>query len=344
MFIREPLEVERDKFDAVATHPMQSWAWGEFRKATGVEVVRLALFDGPKLTKSFQITIHTVPKLNFKIGYFPKGSVPDEAQIYALKTASEQHKLIFIKNEPNFYAPNGTSSEQLQLARKFLEANLHKSGRPMFTPYSFVLDINKSEDELLKNMKDKTRYNIRVAQKHGVQIIEDNSESSFEEYLKLLKETTKRQEFYAHTADYHRKMWTAMREAGIAHLLKAVYQGQTLGIWILFIFNKVLYYPYGASSRENRQVMANNLLAWEAIKFGQKYGCKLFDMWGSLGPNPDQNDPWYGFHRFKEGYGGNLMEFVGSYDYITDPQKYQIYRLVDNWRWKFLKFRAKLPI
>jgi lipid II:glycine glycyltransferase (peptidoglycan interpeptide bridge formation enzyme) len=213
----------------------------------------------------------------------------------------------------------------------------------MFTRYSFVIDLNQSEDQLMANLKSKTRYNVRLAQTSGVTVTEDNSKEAFEDYIRLWKQTTRRQAFYAHDETYHRKMWTHMRRDQIAHLLKAVYQGETLAVWIVFVMSGVLYYPYGASSRKHKDVMANNLLAWEAIRFGKGLGCHRFDMWGSLGPNPDQKDPWYGFHRFKEGYGGQLMEFVGTYDYVADPQRYLVFTKIDNLRWKFLRLRSKLP-
>lgn len=344
MLIREPLDQERQKFDSVATHPLQSWAWGDFRKETGLDILRLALYDGQHITKSFQISIHQMPHLGWKLGYLPKSGPPDDAQLFALKTAADKFKLVFVKNEPDVCSPVTTPSKQTTQAREYLTSHQHQPGRPMFTPYSFIMDLTKSEDELLNLMKPKTRYNISLAQKKGVTVSVDNSSEAFEDYIKLWKQTTHRQAFYSHDEQYHRVMWQHLNQAGIAHLLTASYEGHTLAAWIVFIFNHTLYYPYGASSRDHRDVMANNLLAWEVIRFGKQNDCHAFDMWGSLGPNPDETDPWYGFHRFKEGYGGQLMEFVGSYDYIADPQRYQVFTALDNLRWKFLRFRASLPV
>ena len=197
-------------------------------------------------------------------------------------------------------------------------------------------------------MHSKTRYNIRVAQKRGVEIMEDNSDKAFKNYLKLMEETTKRQKYYAHDEGYHRLMWETLGMRQVtrntkqdntlrAHLLVARYKNVPLVTWIVFRFNGVLYYPYGASSSEYREVMASNLMMWEAIKFGKKMGCHTFDMWGSLGSNPDPKDPWYGFHRFKEGYGGELIEFVGSYDLVLNPFMYRLYNLAHRARWLYLR-------
>ena len=109
--------------------------------------------------------------------------------------------------------------------------------------------------------------------------------------------------------------------------------------WILFVFHDTLYYPYGASSDKFRNTMASNLIMWEAIKFGKKMGLKKIDMWGALGPNPDKNDPWYGFHRFKEGYGATLTEFAGSYDLVINPLLYQILKVGDKVRWMYLRLK-----
>ena len=134
-----------------------------------------------------------------------------------------------------------------------------------------------------------------------------------------------------------------MQPAKIAHLLAAKYQNQILATYIFFIFNNVLYYPYGASTREHQAVMPTYALFWEAMKFGKKMGCRMFDMWGSPGPNPDPKDPWYGFHRFKEGFGGKLVEFVGTYDLVLDRRLYSLFKIANSARWKFLRLRRFLP-
>ena len=89
--------------------------------------------------------------------------------------------------------------------------------------------------------------------------------------------------------------------------------------------------------------MASNLLMWEMIQFGKNSGCTLFDLWGSLGPEPDKSNPWYGFHRFKKGYGGDLVEFVGTYDLVLDDPLYSLFTIADKVRWKLLRLRTKLP-
>ena len=302
-------------------HPLQSTEWEEFRKKTGVKVI---------WSSGLQITIHKIPYTSWTIGYVPKGSLPTKEMIFELEKIGTEEKCIFIQLEPNVEKSQLPNCPITQLP------NLRLAAHPLFTKYTFILDLTKSEEELLRGMHPKTRYNIKVALKHGVEIIQDNSDEAFEEYLKLTRETTKRQGFYTHTEEYHRLMWKTLKNK-IAHLFLAKYKDQTLVAWILFVYKDTLYYPYGASSNEHREAMASNLMMWEVIKFGKKLVLKKFDMWGALSNNPDRNDSWYGFHRFKEGYAPKHIESVGSFDLVINPMLYQLYKILDKIRWLILR-------
>lgn len=298
------------------THPLQTPAWEEFRKEMGIITVR---------THGWLITFHRVPFTPFTIGYFPKGPKPTKEMVKILNILGKQHNAIYIQLEPNT-----TESISLPAAH-----------HPLFTKYTFVLDLTKSEDELLKSMHTKTRYNIKVAQKHGVVVKEDNN--AFHEYLRLTKETTNRQGFYAHNERYHKTMWRIMHKANIAHLFTASYKGKVLSAWIVFVWGNTIYYPYGASNREHREVMAPTLMLWEITKWAKKRGLKKFDLWGAMGPNPDTTDPWYGFHRFKQGFNPRLIEFAGSFDLVINRPLYFLYTVADTLRWRILHGIAAVP-
>lgn len=343
MLLRPLREEEHDLYNSVVTHPLQSWEWGEFRKKTGMKVERVGLFDNGQLQQAFQVTFHPIPVLNKTAGYLPKSYTPDEEQLAALKQLGNQHDALFIKMEPNIAVPAevGGNFAHRDLA-EFLLKHDAQPGRPLFTKYTFQLDLTPTEDELFANLSSKTRYNVNVAHKKGVQIVENSSAEGMEEYIKILAETTSRQGFYAHSPDYFRKMWESLGNSGMMRIFQAVYEGQILVAWIMFIFNGVLYYPYGASRSIHRDVMASNLMMWEMITFGKRSGCTMFDMWGSLGPEPNEKDPWFGFHRFKKGYGGQLVEFLGTYDYVLNFPMYQLFKIAENIRWKLLRIKAKL--
>lgn len=334
---------DKDKkdFNSLATHPLQSYEWGEFRKKTGTTVIRRGLIKKGKMNECFTLTIHKIPKTKLTIGYLPKGTLPTSELLEELRRIGKEKKCVFIQLEPN--TPKETTE-------KITRLNLVPSTHPLFTKYTFILDLRKPEEELLKSFHHKTRYNIKIALKRKVKVVEDNTDNAFAEYLKLTKETTARQKFYAHTPSYHKTMWETLKSGSFdknilsAHLLKATYKPEgkkeiTLATWILFTFHDTLYYPYGASSSEYRNVMASNLIMWEAIRFGKKLNLSSFDMWGALGENPNSKDPWYGFHKFKEGYGATHTEFAGSFDLVIDPILYQLYKVADKARWIYLRLK-----
>lgn len=329
---------DQKHFDKLAPHVMQAWAWGEFREKTGVQVLRLGRYEKDKLVETAQITVHRIPHTSFKIGYWPKGNIPSNEMLEAVLRYTKDLNVVLVKMEPNVLA----TENQKEIA-KLQNTFPIKSGRPMFTKFTFWLDLDKTEDQLLAQMKPKTRYNTRLAERKGVKIVEDNSAQAFEEYWRLTQETMTRQGFYAHTKRYHQLMFQTTRQAGISHLFRAVLDNKTLTTWVIFKLNKVLYYPYGASTRDDKNVFPNNLMMWEMIKFGKQQKCTKFDMWGSLGPVYENRDPWAGFHRFKEGYGGKLVEFVGTYDLVVNPLLYPVYTFGnDRLRWWFLRLKTKL--
>jgi lipid II:glycine glycyltransferase (peptidoglycan interpeptide bridge formation enzyme) len=209
-------------------------------------------------------------------------------------------------------------------------------GKTLFTPTTFWIDLSPSEDELMKSFSSKTRYNIRLAERNEVRVQEDNSDKAFERYLELTKETVTRQGFFAHTEKYHRLMWSILNNAGIAHLMTAIYQGQIITTWILFKWKDFLYYPYGASTEEHKNVMANNLMMWEAIKFGKKNNLTTFDLWG--------REEGKGFTKFKEGYNPKIVEFLGTWDLVINKPVYKLYRVMEKVRWFTLKKFAKFGL
>ena len=338
---REVLVDERLAFNRVATHPLQSWSWGEFRKAMGKRVIRLGEFDGKQIKSGWQMTIHPILRTGYSVGYLPKTGLPTRETMKALAEVAVKERMLFVKLEPNVRATQENISKW-QMVINEGKYQTWLSPKPLFTKYSFQLKLNKSEEALLTAMHGKTRYNIRLAKRKGVEVRIDNSAKAIEKYLALTAETTKRQQYFAHDRSYHKKMWQVMKASGIANLIVATYENKILTTWILFVLNGIAYYPYGASTRENREVMANNLVMWEAIKWAKAQGCQIFDMWGSLGPEPDKNDPWYGFHRFKAGYGAELVEFLGSYDLVINEPGYKLYNLADKARWGYLRTKAKL--
>ena len=357
MIVREVLEKEKATYNKTVSHVIQSWEWGEFRKKMGLDLVRLGHFEddkqslrsspaspdaGLRMISAYQLTFHPVPIVYYTIGYLPKCPMPDKVMIKALIDIGQKKNAAYIKIEPNVIISNQPASpakrgERLASSVQLEKLGLIKAKKSLFTKYNFLIDLTKSEEQLLTAMHPKTRYNIGVAQKRGVEVYESVKESDFEIYLKLYFETTKRQKYFGHTQEYHRLIWQTLMPAKMARLLIAKYQEKPIVAWLLFNFGNTLYYPYGGSSSEFKEVMASNLVAWEAIRLGKKMRLSIFDMWGALSPDARESDPWYGFHRFKAGYGPVHVEYLGTYDLVLKPQFYHILNWADRARWTFLR-------
>ena len=303
-------------------HPLQSEAWANARKQIGIETVS---FDG------FLLTLHKIPFFKFKIGYLPRSKMPNEKVLQKIYEFGKKNNVIFIKIEP--YEEKSSNNETMKQSSNYV-----KSPHPLFPSWTQMLDLTKSEDEILKAFHPKTRYNIRLAEKKGVNVREESNDNGFEKFVKLYFETTKRQKYFGHDYQYHKTVWNNLKNK-ISHILIAYYDGIPLAAYQLWYLDGMIYYVYGGTSQLHRNLMASNLLMWEAIKLGKKLGAKEFDMWGSLGPNYDPTDPWSGFTRFKEGYGTKFVEFVESNDLVVNPTLYKIYNAVYFLREIYLKLK-----
>ncbi|MFN2146063.1 MAG: lipid II:glycine glycyltransferase FemX, partial [Anaerolineales bacterium] len=180
-----------------------------------------------------------------------------------------------------------------------------------------LVDLSKSEDELLSCMKQKTRYNIRLAGRRGV-TIRQGSEIDLDLAYKMYLETSIRDEFVIRSEMYYRTLWDKFMKEGLAKLLLAEFEGQPLGGLILFVFGKFAWYFYGMSNQQHIDKMPNYLLQWEAMRLAKNMGCQVYDMWGA----PEifnSTDGMWGVYRFKSGFGGTVVHTPGAFDYA--PRK-----------------------
>lgn len=332
-----------EKFNQLATHSLQSWEWGEARKKMGIEVLRLGEFKDDQLVNVFQLTFHKIPLTCLKIGYLPRSVLPSKEVLEFLFDYGKKNKTIFIKVEP--YAEKTKEFKILTPIKSGSNSKFQivPSQHPLFPEWTMILDLKKPEEELLKEMKSKTRYNTRLAEKKGVIVKELSDDKGYEIFNRLYFDTCKRQQYFGHTKKYHQIIWNTLKN-NQAHILVAFYKETPLAVYELFYFNKKIYYPYGGTSLEYRNLMGSNLLMWEAIKLGKKLGAETFDMWGSLGPNYDYNDPWAGFTRFKEGYNAKFTKMLSSHDLVINSIQYKIYNLLNKLRQLYLRVRKKIRL
>lgn len=308
--------------NTLADHPMQSTEWSEARKKMGTRVEKII-----ENNHVFQFTIHPIPYSPFSIGYLPRSTMPTESVLKQLFEFGKKNNLLFVKIEPYVSYEEGN-----KLAKN---PNIYSSPHSLFPEWTQTLNLTKAEDELLKNMKSKTRYNIRLAEKKGVTVKELSNMEGYSIFERLYFETCKRQNYHGHSPNYHKIIWDSLKDSQ-AHILVAFLNDVPLAAYELLLFKKRFYYLYGGSSILHKNVMAPNLLMWEAIKLGKKLGADTFDMWGSLPPTYKESHPWAGFTRFKEGYGTQFTHLSAGFDLVIHPFLYKIYNLAYAIREKIL--------
>ncbi len=183
---------------------------------------------------------------------------------------------------------------------------------------TLILDITKPEEELLKQMHHKTRYNIRLAKRKGVKIRIMNYESGIiNRFWDLIQQTTKRDGFKPHPKEYYEKM---LKVPGI-ELFVAEYQNKIIAANIVVFYKKIAIYLHGASDYKHRNLMAPHLLQWQQILEAKKQGCIEYDFWGI------NEKKWPGVTRFKKGFNGREVTYPGAFDLVFQPMWYKIYKL-----------------
>ena len=326
-------ENEREAFDALAIHPMQSWAWGDVRQTTGIRVVRFGRYDGDRLIAVYQMTVHKLPKVPFFIGYIPRSGIPDAETVAWLDAWARAEKIVFIKWEP--YQAIASLERDETLAKLYL--GMRVSRHPLFTEWNQEVDLLASTDDILKRFKKNTRYSIRHAEQAGVTVQEMSTDEGFQVFADLYFSTANRQKYHGHTRKYHETIWRTLSRAHIARIFVAFYEGKPHAAYEIFFWHDRAYYPYSGSSSTDRHIPATQYLMWHVIQEAKKCGAETLDLWGSLPETYDKKHPWAGFTLFKSGFGTRFVHMHPSTDQVIFPALYRIYSIVYSLRsliWK----------
>ena len=276
-------------------------AWGNFRAPLYEKVFRYALADGENFLVTVQMFQSSfLGRPYFYAPYGPVAADENRAAEYFAEMAEKIRALhpraIFLRTEPRFAAAWGTAS-------------------PNVSPHqTLVLDLSKSQDQLLAEMHAKTRYNIHVAEKHGVEVrVEDAASDAA---CELLAETSRRAGIRGYTPAYYKKIPSAKVYCAYLH-------GDLLAANIVLRYGDTSVYLFGGSSSKERSAMAPYLAQWRAICDAREAGAKIYDFWGV---ETDPSHPWAGFSRFKLGFGGEVKTFGGTRDSVFGPAWYNAYR------------------
>ena len=191
------------------------------------------------------------------------------------------------------------------------------------------IDLRPCESAILAQMKPKGRYNIGVAQRHGVSIVEDNSERGLADFQEIYEETAARQGMEAKPADYFEALLSLTSPAHNASLFFAEHDGVRLATALIVYFGPRATYFYGGSRTLNRQVMAPYLMHFEIMRNAKARGHECYDLWGIAPPNqPDH--PWQGFSAFKAKFGGEEVHLAPTLDLVFDAGAYDRYTAIEN--------------
>ena len=332
--LTDPAEWDRLVAGLPGAHLLQSWLWGDFKARYGWRPRRLA-WDTAAGPAAAQVLARTAARAATVL-YVPKGPLlhwddpsARATVLDALQALARRERAVFIKIDPDVPLAAGEQGhEQPSPTGLALQAELARRGW-VFSPdqvqfrNTVTLDLRGSEADLLAAMKQKTRYNLRLAERKGVRV-RPGGPADLDRLYRMYAETSVRDGFVIRGQGYYQDAWGRFMAAGLAQPLLAEVDGEPVGALVVFAFGRTAWYMYGMSRDAHREKMPNHLLQWEAIRWARAHGCETYDFWGA----PDdfvESDPLWGVWKFKEGFGGQVVRHLGAWDYAPSPTLYKLY-------------------
>ncbi len=299
-------------------HFQQSWEWGELAPLLGGRVERLGALKDGCMAGAMQVFINPIRAGSISMLYVPRGPAMAETRLDVLaplfdaaRVVGSRERALGIRVEPNVSADDRAWAGMLETL------GMRHTWPPSQPRSAWVLDIDRPEDDLLAGMKQKTRYNIRLAGRKGVRVSEGREED-LDAFYALYQETARRDDFFIQDREFYQRMFALFRRNGEFCMLLA-YQGDSLIAAVTLLhFGTTCWYVHGASSNEHRNLMAPYLLQWEAIQRAKAWGCTLYDFRAI----PDvlrEDQDMFGVYRFKEGFGGRAETVLHTYTMAYSP-------------------------
>ena len=291
---------------------LQSWEWGEFQRRNGRSVERIDHVDesGRTIAQAIRMPL-PLGQSYWSVPKGPIGKASLDRQIEVLR--ERLPGAMFMRVEPSM------QSSLMQV----------KDVQPSTT---LMLDLSSGQEAILAQMKSKTRYNIRLSEKKQVEA-KIVGLDHFEDFVRLMKQTTTRDQFRSFPEKYYRKMLEVVQGEGAnAFLAMAFYEGRPLVGNVMVDFAGVRTYLHGASSNLHRNVMAPYWLQWFLIKDAAEKGMMKFDFWGIAPEDAGEDHPWQGITRYKRGFGGEVVSMPGTFDLPMRHLWYGLYKGVKRLR------------
>ena len=257
-----------------------------------------------------------------------------------LKELGKKYKAFTIKWEPDVKSDDSTFREIVAKSGFKIKDDAKDFNEGIQPRYVFRLDIkDKTEDEIFSAFHSKTRYNIRLATKKGVEIREGTRED-LKDFTKIMEITGKRDNFLTRPLSYFEKMYDELAPNHLK-LMMAYYEGKPISGIIDIIYGNKIWYLYGASSNEHRNLMPNYLLQWEMIKYSIENKKDMYDFRGVVGI-VDESHPQYGLYRFKKGFNAEFTEFIGELYINYKPLTYKMYKITEKLYKKIAGIKNKI--
>jgi peptidoglycan pentaglycine glycine transferase (the first glycine) len=293
---------------------MQSNFWCEFREIVGWESRHIGVFKDENLIAGTTV-LKFIGKGNEPTNFL---SIPEGPLLpYEDKNAEKYWKMIqdliekdFIDKSPYkktlYLRIEPRTENHREIFKDFIDAK--DSLEPRNT---LVIDLNKSEEELLKAMRPKARYNIKIAKKYRIKVREGLNQKNYDNFVNLYSETVGRKNFPAKQKFYFEKLLPILERQKTGTLFTAEYKGIPLASALVILFGNRATYFFGGSSGLHREKMAPYLLHLEIMRFAKNRGFKEYDLWG-IAPPKEENHPWKSITVFKKKFGGKELNFLPS--------------------------------
>jgi lipid II:glycine glycyltransferase (peptidoglycan interpeptide bridge formation enzyme) len=294
---------------------LQSWRWGELQSRFGWQVERLCFDDGAAGLCSLQLTASLLPA--GAIAYVPRGPVIVPASraegLDVLTQRARSRRALALRLEPEV-PPDDDWSTRLAAAG-------WTKGTPVQPQVTGLLDLRPELEALRASFKPKTRYNLGLSERKGVTIAESQDVAAF---ARLSAATARRQHIHLPGADYYRALLELFGPER-ARVYLASHEGTLLAGILVARFGRTAYYLFGGSADEGKELMPNYLVHWQAMQDFKALGCEVYDWWG-IPDEPAPDHPWFGLYRFKTGFGGATVRYLGLYERALRPSAWAVER------------------
>jgi lipid II:glycine glycyltransferase (peptidoglycan interpeptide bridge formation enzyme) len=342
MIVPHSRRAEWDQLVAACPHGdvLQCWEWGELKTRTGWEMLPVAVERAGNLAACAMLLARRMPLVGKSLIYCPRGPIVDFAdrELWAelvdeITRAVRRCQGMVLKIDPAVEMGDDVTTPAALRGSGFVASGEGGHFGGVQPRYVMKVDISAPEDDLFASFKNKWRYNIRLAEKRGVEVSRECVRDDVPAFHSLLLETAQRDGFTVRGRSYFEDIWDLLIEAGLARMFMARHEGQLLAATIAFALGRQCWYVYGASSNLHRDVMPNHLIQWEMMRWAKEQGCTIYDMRGVAPEGPGATEEGLsGLNRFKRGFGARYIEYIGEYDLVLKPSWYRLYRLAEEIR------------